>query len=200
MYLCKLLLDPNHADARRDLADAYEMHSSLARAMAPDAASAPPRFLWRLEQARSSPGMVLVQTPVRPDWSRLAGVQDHESIAFDPAALLKPGQVCRFRLRANPTVCRNGKRWGLGSEADQLAWLSRQGERGGFVVAGCVRTESGMVYTRQRKRGGHRITVQAAGFEGVLRVQDPARLAEVLVNGLGHAKAFGLGLLSLARG
>ena len=53
MYLSKLTLDPRHLGARRDLADAYEMHRTLARAFAPDESSAPARFLWRLEPPRS---------------------------------------------------------------------------------------------------------------------------------------------------
>ena len=36
-------------------------------------------------------------------------------------------------------------------------------------------------------------------FEGVLRVADPAALASAVENGLGSAKGYGFGLLSLAR-
>ena len=47
------------------------------------------------------------------------------------------GQLLRFRLRANPTVTRAGKRHGLTSQGAQLAWLQRQGERGGFQLVSC---------------------------------------------------------------
>lgn len=199
MFLCKLLLDPKNAHVRRDLADPYELHCSLVRAVAGDSSQIPPRFLWRLESMTPDTAILLVQSPVLPKWSHLNGVTDYAEKAFDPTALLHNRQSYRFRLRANPTVTRDGKRHGLHVEEEQIAWLARQGERGGFTVRRCVRTESGLLKTRQRKTGSYRITIQMAGFEGILEVTDPKRIAEALTNGLGHAKAFGLGLLSLAR-
>jgi CRISPR system Cascade subunit CasE len=35
-------------------------------------------------------------------------------------------------------------------------------------------------------------------FDGFLSVEDPAQLGQALVNGIGHGKALGLGMLSLA--
>ncbi len=66
MYLSRLQLNPAHPQARRDLASAYELHRSLARAFAPDAATPPPRFLWRREADHTGlPGTtVLVQAVV----------------------------------------------------------------------------------------------------------------------------------------
>ena len=45
-------------------------------------------------------------------------------------------------------------------------------------------------------RGGKLVT---ATFEGVLHVRDPDRLAALLENGIGPAKAFGCGLLLVRR-
>ena len=73
MYLTRLTLDPRSAQARRDLADAYEMHRTLARAFVTDEHSSPVRFLWRLEagsNAWASP-VVLVQSAQVGDWSAL---------------------------------------------------------------------------------------------------------------------------------
>ena len=52
-----------------------------------------------------------------------------------------------------------------------------------------------------RKLYGHRhdITHFAVKFEGELVVTDPTRFAETLKNGIGSAKGFGFGLLSVAR-
>jgi CRISPR system Cascade subunit CasE len=93
---------------------------------------------------------VLVQSRERPDWSRLPG-----NYLRTPAAVkqmdelyagIAPGQVLRFRLRANPTKrlpgrATNlkdprfaGKRVDLRSEPDQLQWLARKGEASGFVL------------------------------------------------------------------
>lgn len=205
MYLSKLTLDPRHPQARRDLADPYEMHRTLARAFAPDASAPPHRFLWRLERrADCQPSsVVLVQSAHSANWSVLDALSGYaESIhpdkPVDLEKLIRPASRYRFRLLANPTVTREGKRWGLIHEQDQLAWLARQGERGGFKVLGCVRAAEERLQVRQG-RGGNRITVQTALFEGVLEAVNEQALRTSLLNGFGHAKALGLGLLSLAR-
>ena len=205
MYLTKLTLDPRHPQARRDLADPYEMHRTLTRAYAPDALTPPLRILWRLEPSlRSVPSAVLlVQSNTSADWSVLDSLPGYalEIRGNKPVnlnRLIETGACYRFRLLANPTVTRAGKRHGLTKEDEQLAWLARQGERQGFALLGCMRGSSERVQSRPGNTG-RRITVQTALFEGALRATDAERLRLAVQNGLGHGKAWGLGLLSLAR-
>lgn len=205
MFLSKLTLDPRHPQARRDLSDAYEMHRTLARAFAPDAETAPARFLWRLERrADYQPSsVVLVQSAQPADWSVLdafPGYVDeiHANKAVDLETLIQPGARYRFRMLANPTVTRVGKRYGLTREDEQLAWIVRQGERHGFSVLGCVRGADERLQVRQG-RGGNRITLHTALFEGLLQADAPESVRQGLLNGFGHGKAMGLGMLSLAR-
>ncbi|TBW37911.1 type I-E CRISPR-associated protein Cas6/Cse3/CasE [Azotobacter chroococcum] len=203
MHLTRLTLEPRSAQARRDLSDAYEMHRTLARAFAADAQSRPARFLWRLEaggNAWSTP-VVLVQASVEADWSALQALPNYlqrpvESKQLALEAWGEDGARYRFRLQANPTVSRQGKRYGLVGEAEQLAWLGRQGERHGFAVEAALVTASDLLVSR---KGAGRISVQRACFEGLLRVQDPAAFGCALAAGIGPAKAFGCGLLSVAR-
>lgn len=51
-------------------------------------------------------------------------------------------------------------------------------------------------YTKHRGRRGE-IRFTSVDFSGVLVVADPVALASALSNGIGHAKAFGCGLLLL---
>lgn len=120
-----------------------------------------------------------------------------ESKCLDLDELVQPRQQYRFRLLANPTVTRAGKRYGLPGEAEQLAWLQRQGDRHGFEVKSALVTASDMLDSQRKGRAS--IMLQRACFEGLLQVSraDDVRLA--LVNGIGPAKAFGCGLLSMAR-
>jgi CRISPR system Cascade subunit CasE len=205
MFLSKLTLDPRHPQARRDLSDAYEMHRTLARAFVPDAETPPARFLWRLERrADFQPSsVVLVQSAQAADWSGLNALPGYASQILpnkevDLETLLQPGARYRFRLLANPTVTREGKRYGLTREEEQLEWISRQGTRHGFSVLGCIRGADERLRVKQG-RGGNRITLHTALFEGVLKADSPETLRQGLVNGFGHGKALGLGLLSLAR-
>lgn len=205
MFLSKLTLNPGHPQARRDLADAYEMHRTLARAFSTDAEAAPARFLWRLERRADyhPSSVVLVQCAQPADWSSLDAfpgytndIQANKAVNLD--ALIQPGGRYRFRLLANPTVTREGKRYGLTREEEQLAWVVRQGERYGFTVLGCVRGADERLQVRQG-RSGNRITLHTVLFEGLLQADSPESLRQGLVNGLGHGKAMGLGLLSLGR-
>jgi CRISPR system Cascade subunit CasE len=205
MYLSRLALDPLHPQGRRDLGSRYEMHRTLVRAFAPGTHSAPVRFLWRLEPSLSiaSAAVLLVQSEVLADWSALDAFPGYAlevrgNKPVDLETLIQPEVRFRFRLHANPTVTREGKRFGLCKEADQLAWLERQGVKHGFALVACLLTGSERIESRQGN-SGRRITVQTAMFEGILAAREPAALGLAARAGLGHGKAWGLGLLSLAR-
>lgn len=204
MHLTQLRLDPHSAQARRDLADPYDMHRTLVRAFVQAEQGVPPRFLWRLEPGQTwAEPVVLVQSVQAAEWSFLSALggylrTDEGGIAsktFDLATLLQQPTL-RFRLAANPTVTRAGKRLGLIGEEAQLAWLQRQGQRLGFDLVTAMVSGSDMV---QSRKGSTRITLRRVLFEGVLQVQDPSVMADTVAQGIGHGKALGCGLLSLAR-
>lgn len=202
MHLTRLWLDPLAPLARRDLADPYDMHRTLVRAFVTDQDQTPPRFLWRLEASTAwrNP-QVIVQSNQAGDWSGLDEMSGYlkqpvETKAVVIDTLLQPDARYRFRLLANPTVTREGKRYGLTSEEAQLAWLSRQGKRLGFQVEVALVTASDMLTSR---KGQTRIQLQRALFEGVLQARDVSALAGAVRAGIGPGKAFGFGLLSLAR-
>lgn len=204
MYLTRLRLDPRSALARRDLADPYDMHRTLVRAFVQDEAQAPPRFLWRLEpgDAWAQP-VVLLQSTHAADWSFLSQLSSYvppgeppRTKTFDPGQLLQAGSRYRFRLAANPTVARAGKRHGLVGEDAQLAWLDRQGERGGFGVEVALVSGSQTLHSR---KGPMRVSLLRVCFEGMLQVRNVSALSHTLQAGIGPGKAFGCGLLSIAR-
>lgn len=204
MHLTRLRLDPRSSQVRRDLANPYDMHRTLARAFVDGDQAKPARFLWRLEIAAAwEKPMVLVQSASQGNWQplqALAGYLDKdnapETKQVDLTRLLQADGRYRFRLQANPTVTRQGKRFGLCKEEEQLAWLARQGAQHGFVVDNALVSDTAML---QGRKGEMRLSVMRASFDGYLRVTDSERVSALLVNGLGHAKALGCGLLSVAR-
>ena len=204
MNLTRLRLDARSALVRRDLADPYDMHRTLVRAFVQDEAQVPPRFLWRLEavDAWAQP-VVLVQSTHAADWSFLSQLPRYLQLGeqpqiktFDPGQLLEAGSRYRFRLVANPTVSRAGKRHGLVGDDAQLAWLSRQGERNGFGVEVALVSDSQTLHSR---KGPMRVSLLRVRFEGMLQVHDVSALSSTLQAGIGPGKAFGCGLLSIAR-
>jgi CRISPR system Cascade subunit CasE len=202
MYLSKLTLDLRSKEARRDLGDAYEMHRTLARAYVANEQSAPARFLWRLELGggfQFAP-VVLVQSSIPANWHFLELLKNYARQPVDSKyvvleTMIQDGRCFRFRLLANPTVTRQGKRLGLVGVGDQLAWLERQAEQHGFAneSAGVVASD-----LLTRDKDSRRLYVQRVCFEGVLRVTQADRLRNALRSGIGPAKAFGCGLLSVA--
>ena len=216
LYLSRLHLNERNRQAASDLRSAYSLHQTLRWAF-PNAGDLPgplpegERLLWRDD----GPQGLLVQSVTRPDWDAITERSDryfHGEPQVKPFDLssLQAGQPLAFRLRANVTVNRfrdgqdkeadpRTKREALRGAKEQVEWLERQGERGGFSVIGTDITQSGSVRL-YKARGGTPMTLFAVTFEGLLRVQEPAQLAQSVYTGIGKAKALGFGLLSLARG
>lgn len=205
MYLSKIALNWRCEQARRDLANPYEMHRTLSWIVAEALVERKERLLWRVELRRREPPVVLIQTLTRPDWSKVFarfpdyGVLDPTSPKFfDPQ--FREGQVLRFRLRANPTVKRMDKRHALRDWEEKIVWLERKlGAAGAEVVQAMIMGENRVQGWKPGWGEGRTIVLQAVLYEGLLRVRHPAELRRAVAEGIGPAKGLGMGLLSLAR-
>ena len=124
MYLSRLMLNLRSRQVRTDLADRYEMHRTLLNAF-PESLPHDERVLYRIEQGTLEPIIrVLVQSQVEPDWDSVPRLRNRY-LLDDPEVRQIDVQVTnnerlRFRLQANPTVKRDGKRHAL--YADSVAW------------------------------------------------------------------------------
>lgn len=222
MYLSLLILNPRNRRVQSELARPYELHRSVLSAF-PALKAENERVLFRVEQDAHQDRLgLLVQSECEPDWS-WAELAPGYLLAGEPVAVkqfalsLQAGQVLAFRLRANPTVKkkshqepgqeppRNGIRLGLLREEEQRAWLERKGEQQGFRVLRLLITPEGMQVGYQPARdpagsgrGQRRLVHAAVRYEGLLQVTNPELLSEAVRAGIGSAKGFGFGLLSLA--
>lgn len=195
-YLSKLVINDAFPAAIAELQNPYALHRSLSRAFDdnPNVYRAA-RVLYALGPSRVG---VLVQSRFLPDWSLLLGsfflLQPAEVTRFDP--VFAPGEVLEFRLRANPTWKRDGSRQPV-APADCPQWLDGKGVRHGFS-AGPVRVTLEPPFLL-RHPDQPPASLHSVLFRGRLTVHDPAALAQAVCSGIGSAKAFGFGLLSLAR-
>lgn len=204
MFLHRIHLDPRCKEVRRDLSDAYEMHSTLCRAFTlPDIKCPQGAFLWRLESELSKEGYpkLMVQSSKQPHWSNInvAGwfaEKPSQPIDLSVKLRIQKNGIFRYRLRANPSTSSKGKRLGILTGAGQRDWLQRKGASGGFSLATIHCSEEKMLLGRVRR--GDSIRIFSVLFDGMLSVSDIARFQETLATGIGHGKAMGLGLLSIA--
>jgi CRISPR system Cascade subunit CasE len=135
---------------------------------------------------------------------------------------LRPGTTVRFRLRANATrrlATRPGGGDGPGprvplrQDEARLAWLSRRLGAAGAQLRLAPTSSGGVPDVRlvpggtllgkhpaQANGGGTTITIEAVLFEGRVEVTDPTALCHAVRVGIGPAKAYGCGLLTLAPG
>jgi CRISPR system Cascade subunit CasE len=230
MILSRLTINPRSREAARDLADCQELHRTILSAFPAAASAPRESFgiLFRIEYRTVAPPAILVQSRETPNWgllprSYLAAPAESKDLSF-LWGVIENSTVLRFRLRANPTrkidtkttadgTKHNGKRVELRTEQEQLEWLRRKGSNGGFEIVsvqaalqvpdtriskeGKVYGSRGDRYDAKRKS---RLTFASVLFEGKLRVTDLEKFRNSLEQGLGSAKAYGFGLLSVAPG
>ncbi len=199
MFLSQIEFD--RAAAR----DPYQWHRALWK-LFPGRDEAARDFLFRVEEgAARGPTRVLLQSAVRPESAERVRVLACREYAL----ALSPGRGLRFRLLANPVrtikdadgrLNHRGEikscRVPLIREEEQLAWLARKLEGGARLLASAC---SGLppLYFRKKDHPGKLATCL---FDGVLEVTDAERFGELIRCGVGPGKAFGCGMLSLARG
>jgi len=199
IYLSRLALAPRSRQVQAELRDFYQMHRTLSKAFSDGAGDwQGARCLFRVED---DPALcVLVQSRTRPDWSRLSVPADYLQAPPDLkecAPRVAMGQHLSFRLRANPTVRRDGVRLGLYKEEEQTAWLARKAAANGFRICSLLARPDDPLCCRTA--GGQAAKFSAVRFDGTLQVADPVALLNALEGGLGAGKGMGFGLLSLAR-
>jgi CRISPR system Cascade subunit CasE len=217
IYLSKLTLNPRDRQVQAELRDPYQLHRTLAKAFGADKAQwESARVLFRVEDEGQHP-YVLVQSRVEPNWDMLSVPErylmpgeGHKTKSVNLA--FTKGQSLIFRLRANPTVCHEGKRQGLYLEEERLAWIERKAADGGFALTSVRVRQEGREVAKHKgeeaprsirqvhcRLGATSASFSAARFDGTLRVVDPVKFTAAIENGIGSAKGFGFGLLSVAR-
>ena len=181
----------------------------------------PGRVLYRAEAAANE-AVVLVQSQRKPSAENLTlglkpmGVTKE----IDLANAFQKGAQYKFRLVAAPAMrpvkpnadgTRNRKPYY--KQEEQMQWLIRKSEKGGFSLisqepqqewlgfdeADLSQVTITPIGKKEGKKEGKTITIYAVQFDGYLQVEDPALFYQAVKSGIGAAKGFGMGLLSLKK-
>ena len=222
VYLSRIQLNPRRREARWLLSSPQRVHAAVLQSF-PDPPTGDqagrPRVLWRLDQDRERV-LLYVVSPDQPDFAHLAEQAGWPTTergtvkAYGPLLdRLDTGQRWAFRLTANPTQYLRGpdearaKRVGHVTVGYQEQWLRERAEGLGFRIGGAregdllVTRRSVESFDRRDKAGGsgrRTVTLAVAQYDGSLEVTDPQALRRALLAGVGPAKAYGCGLLTLA--
>ena len=93
------------------------------------------------------------------------------------------------------------KRIGIYKEHEQVEWLKRKGEQSGFEILN-LQFDKGEKEKVSKKSDGkvvHTLDLLQVHFTGILRVNNVDDFKRAYSNGIGSGKAFGCGMLLLAR-
>ncbi|NJN21288.1 MAG: type I-E CRISPR-associated protein Cas6/Cse3/CasE [Leptolyngbya sp. RL_3_1] len=202
MFLSQLVVNQQHPQVEPDRGDAHQFYQRLMQGFA-DSSTAVPKADWQIlfrQEPHST--VVWVQSAIEPDWSQLpAGyLIRSDTQPADWVASQLANQRFAFRLRANPSKRDRATRKliGLSDQAAQLAWLRRQGDRGGFAVQ-TVTVKSSPPILGRKGEGGTPIRMAPVLYDGMLTVTDGARFLAKLQEGVGRGKSYGCGLLSISQ-
>jgi len=221
MFLTRIFLDPGSRRVRQDVGNPEGLHKTVMR-LFPSGVGPEARkecgVLHRLDASANGLLMLLIQSRCAPDVAKLypeylvedelgtPGLGENPSVRNMEAerSRIEVGDEFFFRLKANTTrkiltkssaegKRSNGKRVPVRGEAAREQWLRRHAEKAGFRFADVRVTEA----QAQGPTGGVRLG--GAIFDGVLDVEDAALFRAALETGIGPAKAYGFGLLSIRR-
>lgn len=212
MYLSRIELDAKLRETMRALSSPQILHGAIEQGFT-DKAN---RKLWRVDWLDDA-CYLLVLSQEKPDYTHIASqfgypfqqppwqTKDYNRLM----SRLQRGQQWHFRLRANPTrssfkekdkTSGRGKVYAHVTPEQQKQWLLQKAESYGFSLA---EDEFNVVNTQrllfQKGKSRLRVTINTAVFEGHLTITDLERFRHTLLRGIGRAKAYGCGLLTIAR-
>lgn len=197
MYLSLLELNTQNKEVRRDVANQYEMHSTLKRAFT----NINERFLWRLENKYRGYPAIIVQSASKPSWGNIT-IEDYfinyEFKDYNITEFLNNREILRFRIEANPTIKKDGRRRALITIEEQRTWIYEKAKKSGFNIQALTIEKPQLISVTKRKTGDV-IQIHSVLYEGILQIISIELFIRALESGLGPAKAFGFGLLSVAR-
>lgn len=217
MFLSRVEINPYRRESMKAFASPEVMHAAVMGSFSSFEDKGGDRVLWRVDRLGHAV-YLLVQSQRKPDFSHIIdqfgwpeGDQHWDTLDYEEfLAGITAGQIWRFRLKANPvhsvregSDCKRGKVMAHVTAEQQLDWLMERAPRCGFQID-CGSDNQPNVQIRQRdfehfRREKKKVSVSTVTFEGVLKITDAEAFIASLRNGIGRAKAYGCGLLTIAK-
>lgn len=193
-YLTQIILMPEIL-VKEKITDTYSIHRVVYDQFPKDIGADAPRTLplWSL----SSSGVlrkVVILSPEQPRADVKQYIQKNRSFIVFPENIMN-SEAFIFKVTVNPVIKRDGKLIPIRDMQSVRQWFCRQAEKNGFQASDrfVVNSISADIFEKK----GHKVTINKAEISGELRVIEPEKFRNVVLNGLGRGKAFGCGLLQV---
>lgn len=211
LHLTKLVINPAHPNANQALRDINRMHQIVTAFACPrdfgPSSRAAADVLYRLDYTNAGPHL-LIQSATQPDTTTLpagfahAGTRDLTPLLHH----LHNNMTVRYRITLNATSSRcappqpdgtprpRGTRTPLTGH-DALTWWHNKALHHGLHPH---ETSTADTTKLRGRKNGTTITITATTIEGTAHITDIDTLRTTIQTGVGRARAYGCGLLSLA--
>lgn len=206
MYMTRMEIDTSKRESLMAIASPGMFHGAIESAF-----ERGERKLWRIDSFKETLYLLIVSEK-KPDLTRAceqfgtnAGWESRDYSAF--LQNIREGDRFYFRLAANPTVSKCVKKDGRGkvmahvTAKQQENWLLERSKKNGFSIGSeeFAAIKSEWVKFRKGHENGRPVSFRKVIFEGVLTVINVEQFKETLKCGIGREKAYGCGLLTIAR-
>lgn len=212
MFLTRIILNPRDPRVISLMRNRQKMHGSIT-SIIPSYPVTPEegRVLWRLDYDDPYKPIVYLLSPTVPEVTEESNFKFATFNTKNYSSLLnslKEDQTFAFRLTANTSHSgrksegEDTKRFGHLTVMQQLGWLTDRTKKHGFEILNSSTDNPNVkIIARQKNsfwRQQKKVTLVLATFEGQLRVIDLDVFRKALIKGIGPAKAYGCGLITLS--
>lgn len=211
-YLSRVELNPYRRETITAMNSPQIMHAAVMASFVSTEPQQGSRVLWRIDHIGSSV-FLLIQSGSKPDLHHIVDQfgrpdtgQTGDTLDYRPFLdRIQKGKKYRFRIRANPirSIPTDGKRGKVKAHvttAQQIEWLLSRAEKCGFTVVSDENRPKIDVTNRSFMKfdhGNSTVSIATATFEGILEVLDRELFLDAIQNGIGKAKAYGCGMISV---
>lgn len=202
MYFSKLTLDIKNPSVRQALGNCQDMHRNLMGAFMESRAEA--GVLYRLIEERENISLYVLSKE-EPQWEKLRG-KGYDCYGKRDISLLKKyykeNDILHFDVLTFPARKirgdeKNSRRVFLKNEDERKEWFLKQADKYGF---GVIEVHENSVQRQiTGKKNGNHIWYSAVNFCGYLQITKAKIFWDSYMKGVGAGKAYGLGMMMLAK-
>lgn len=206
MFLSKISLNLNNRNTIEALSSPSKIHGAVENCFLQPRK----RNLWRVDRLRNE-YCILILSEDEPEFSKFNLQFEPYSVATKPYDSLlnriSTGDKWHFRITANPTKSlsnndtkKRGKVVAHTTIEYQKKWLTEKSVKNGFTITedtfDVVQSSWKHFY---KKNNNKPVSILSVTYEGILTISDVESFKTALINGIGRGKAYGMGLLTIAK-